>query len=357
MKESMQITRFRIPQDSCDDEWDAFVDTHPEGRYCNLTSYHRAIAKTYRLSVCRIAFYGDDAAIRGVFSGVLINDFLSRKRIVSMPFTDYGGILLDNDFEISREVLTTAFEQLLHSLNASYLEVKGEACRGGKVDAGVFTVVQSGRYATLPVANPDKLLDGFDSSIRKNLKRAAQNNLRCYNDMSATSIKAAFYPLYLKKMKQFGTPPHSIDFFLNLSKEMGDRLNLFTVSNDGTIVSMLLGIATRNVLQLSNIVSHKDIHRIRHDDFNHWETIQWAYRNNRTILDFGVARYSGQTEYKAKWGAELKAYYYFFYPASRSRTGRHLHDRRSFLNVIWGKFVPLFLAQIIGPAIRKRLGR
>lgn len=353
----MEIISYKIFDGDSDFDWDNYVDAHPEGRYCHLKAYYKTIERTYSLKTYRIAFYDINNEVKGIFAGVLIRDFLGKKKIISMPYTDYGGILLTDTFVLPEKILIKSFNELLSITRAVSIKIHGKINWGGEVEKNLFGIIHDCNFAVLTLTPGEEITKRFDYSIRKNLQRAIENKLNCYNDISTGHIKKSFYPMYVNKMKKFGTPPHSIFFFTSLVEEMKERVKLFTVKNNDSIVSMLLGISTKNIMQISYIVSEKDLAKIRHDDFIHWKMIEWALENNHKIFDFGVARYEGQKKYKLKWGVSLKEYSHFIYPRKSSSNNNENFLKQSIVNKLWSKIVPQSVSTLIGPRIRKRLGR
>ena len=85
--------------------------------------------------------------------------------------------------------------------------------------------------------------------------------------------------------------------------------------------------------------------------------IKWAYNNSYRVFDFGIARYEGQKRFKAKWGTIFHDYSYYFYPRNVDFLKRKIYAEQTILNKLWSKYIPYRLARIIGPIVRRRLGK
>src|SRR6185437_5965537 len=72
--------------------WDRFVETHTYGRYCHLFGYGDVL-KCYGYEPVRLAFLRADRLI-AVLPAARTKSALFGRKIVSQPFSEYGGILL-----------------------------------------------------------------------------------------------------------------------------------------------------------------------------------------------------------------------------------------------------------------------
>ncbi|MGO9016254.1 MAG: GNAT family N-acetyltransferase [Dissulfurispiraceae bacterium] len=337
-------------------EWDDFVDNHPQGRYSQLGSYTTFVEETYGLKGYTLGFY-ENGKLCGILPSILVKPFAQSKKLVSMPFADYGGIVLNNGIVLERDVLAAALDMLLKGSGASHIELKGVKCSGGEVPDNIFFKQPDCENAILKLSEPAGMYKALDHSIKKNLKRAEENALSCENEYSEQIIENIFYPMYLEKMKEFGTAPHPLIFFLNMVRLMKDRVQLFTAKFNGDIAALLWGVKTKSCLNIIFILSEKKYLAYRPNDFVHWEMIKAAYSKGCQFFDFSVARYEGQRKYKEKWGTSFYDYSHYFYPLNKRYSSTPAFVRPGLPNRLWSKYMPKRLASLIGPAIRKKLGR
>ncbi len=335
-------------------EWDRFVDTHPEGRFSHLTRYQKVIEKTYALKGFSIGLFTDNR-LRGIFPSVLVSSFLSKKKLVSMPFSDYGGMLLAADLELPADRLESVLNSLLEKSGAECIEIRGPYRFGGVAYNRSLLEYKDCSYATIELENPALMERKVRRNVRADLRKAYSGSLMARVDSSEEAIRTIFFPLYLKAMKKFGTPPHSIDFFCNMKSIMGERIILISALCNDRPVAVVLAVKSSSRLHGCYIASDVNYIHMRPNHLTIWELIKWGYNNNCNILDFGVARYEGQKRFKAAWGSVFKDYNYYFYPPNIRLPQVYL--RPSAVNKLWSKYVPNTLAEKLGPFIRRRLGR
>src|SRR2546427_11009028 len=84
----LEITR----RDHADKAWDRFVEQHPHATVAHLAAWGAVFEGAYRHE--RVYLVAEEAGeIAGVLPLVVIKSRLFGRRVVSMPFLDYGGIL------------------------------------------------------------------------------------------------------------------------------------------------------------------------------------------------------------------------------------------------------------------------
>lgn len=336
-------------------QWDCFIDAHPFGRHTHLSAYKTLLDQVYGIKSYYVGFLDSDSQLRGILTASLIVN-LFEKKLVSTPFSDYGGFLLQEAWNLPPEILKNALDNLLNITGAKYVHLKGVA--DATALQGVFSKHADCEFAILPLENPDALLKRFDYSIRKNIVRAEAKQLICNEDVATeTFIESSYYPAYLRAMKKFGTPPHSLSFFLTMYRLMPGRVKIFTVGYEGEIFSILMGVVTEQSCYILTIFSEEDSLKLRHSDYVHWRMIKWAAEKGKKFFDFGVVRYEGQKKFKSKWAPVYFEYSHYLYFGKNTPCKVDFLSRPNLINSYWSRYMPDNLARILGPVIRKRLGR
>ena len=165
------------------------------------------------------------------------------------------------------------------------------------------------------------------------------------------------YALYLKAMKQFGTPPYAKKYFKNFYKFFVSR-NLAKVLGayyKGKLVAFLTGFIVCKRIHININVSDNKYLKFRPNDALHWEFIKWGCNNKFKEFDFGrVREESGQFAFKKKWKAELLdlSHFYFSKP-------KHVSDvsdlKFQMFTKLWSR-VPTSISRKIGPWLRESFG-
>lgn len=338
--------------------WDAFVETHPHGRFVHLTGFKKVVEEVYGLRPNYWLFH-DGGRIRAVFPSFFHRGCITGRRLISQPFSEYGGILFapDAGTDERRAVLSglpRVLERSREKARLAYLEIRGfpDLLEG---EAGLFQRVGLGERAVLPLDPGLKLWDKVDYSVRKNVRRARASGLESRLVETAADIRETFYPLHLRSLKRLGSPPHPLDYFVKLHAHLGDRMRITAAWLGGRPVAALIGWVVGRSVQITDIASDERFFRYRPSDLLHFELIDWAIGRRFSLFDFGPARYEGQRRYKKKWGVELLEYSHYCFPARKGRAP--LSDQALPVRAarsLW-RHVPRGLASRVGRRLRREL--
>lgn len=343
-------------------KWDEFVNNHPEGRFVHLAAYKNILENTYGYKE-RYLHIHENEKILGIFPLIEFKNIFSKKKLVSLPFSEYGGILFEKNLtkEKKEEIIKTLgqyLDKFLSENKITDIEIRGQTGEDDLLKS-VFASSPDGKIAVLRLDSYEKIYDKFDYQIKKALKKAEREGIKIYEDSGSKAIEKKFYPLYVKYLKErHGTPPHSLELFLNYQKFSPDNIKIYFAEFKGKIVAALFALITKNRVHITFNPSMDEYSIYRPNDLLHAKMIEWACRNNFQIFDFGPARYKGQTKYKMKWGAEFSDHFHFYYPKKNfpSEAADPEKGAMKFLSWAWMK-LPLKITVKFGPVIRKKLGR
>jgi hypothetical protein len=339
--------------------WDAFVKEHPHGRFIHLTGFKRTVEAVYKLRP-NYWIYSKRGEIKALFPSFFHRSILYGKRLVSQPFSEYGGILFSRGLEACQKLdilaeFPAVIEKSKKKGSFDYVEMRcfpdfeGLDCDLIKKESLYF-------YGTLCLNKSLNLWGLVDYSVRKNIKRALSYNLKLQVGGSEDEIRQIFYPLHLKSLQRLGSPPHPLAYFLTLQKNLKDHLTIFIARHGEIPISALLGWTVGSSVHITDIASDERYFPLRGNDFLHFEFIKWAIFQDYRTFDFGPVRYPGQMRYKKKWGIELHEYSCFYIPLRKIK--KPLSDR-SFLgrtaSSVWKLLFPRSIAAKAGKFLRREL--
>ncbi|MFC1985394.1 GNAT family N-acetyltransferase [Chloroflexota bacterium] len=359
MKEINTVLQIQEFTENNSEEWDDFVNSHPEGRFSQLTGYKKVIEQTYGYEASYWLFRDSYRKVIGVFPSFVKRSKYLGNKLVSQPFCEYGGLLIEGipDGE-SLSLIKSKIEELLIQYNLPYLEVHGGTGLCPDCTRAVFREKPLHQYSLLTLASADDVWQKMDRMARKAVRKAKNSGLEYYQETTESSITEDFYPLYLLSMKRFGTPPHPQSFFLNCLRYLPRYMKLFLVRDGQRIVSTLLGFTTGKRVHIISTASDESYWEKRPNDLAHWEFIRWAADKGYQIFDFGPVRYEGQRRFKEKWGAESFDYVYFFLPLAGGKPEKeptYSFGAKAFAS-LWKNLMPFRLTGIMGPWFRRQLG-
>lgn len=325
-------------------EWDEFIHNREGGRFSFLTGYKKVVEETFGY-IAKYFIFEKDNKIVGVFPS-----FLAGKKLMSVPFGVYGGLLGSFGDSLDKKALDDFFNKRKEEFPKIEVNgVKNDLLRNSLESECSHHCA----LLELGTRSEEALWDSFDYAVRKNIKKAQDFGVEVFQDNSKQAIEKWFYPLYLREMKMFGTPPYPLKFFLNFSEFLSEELKVFFAkTKDGKVVANLFGIGCqRQNFYIHFNPSWEKYRYQRPNDLLHWEMIKQAKKDGYSFFDFGPMKYEGQKRFKEKWG--IKKIEYWQYSSDEIKSGK-VQGQKVF-SFVWKYLMPNFLAQRIGPIIRKKL--
>jgi len=342
-------------------KWNEYVERHPEGRFCHRFEY-RCIQSVYGYLPFYVAFLKEHAIV-GVLPAFAARSLIFGRKLVSQPFSEYGGPLLDatvssDDMKLIVDWMRTFLAD--HKIAA--LEMHG--CRGmPNGHSQDFVTRNAHQSAQLDLRRPlHEIWEQVVSyDVRKAVRKAERSGLTVEERSDPETIRRDFYPLYLASMKRLGAPAHSVEYYLACKRAFGTAMKIFWSKHGDTLLAGLLGFTCGKRVNIINTVSEERHWHLRPNDLVHWEFIKWAHGAGYQRFDFGSVRYEGQSRYKKKWGCTFDPHAYYFLAARDNGAGLRTFDSSSGtmkgFSRVWSAYVPMPVAQRLGPYLRKHLVR
>lgn len=293
-----------------DERWDIFVNDHPFGWLCHLSSWKKLIEESFpHIKGHYLAMVDEenDSIVAGL-TFFEINSWITGKRLVSIPFATLSDPLVRNNDEIT--IFLKYFTGNLSSKKKICIELKTykhadiiESC-DLHVSANYIN-----HYLSLE-NEPEVLLKRtFKTPIVRGIKKALKENIDIF-EVSNSSHLNNFYKIYVDTRGRLGLPPMPFRFFVNLYNTLSSKnlisIQLAKLGNDIIGGLVLLKYKDRvSVDYLASDVHYRDIYI---DTFLWWEAIKYSWQEGYKVFDFGRTSLnnSGLLTYKDRWGAERK---------------------------------------------------
>ena len=152
--------------------WDRFVELHPHGTLGHLRAWGPMIHAAYGHESIALAAV-EAGEIAGILPLVLVKSRLFGTRLVSMPFLDYGGLLIDAD--AGPDVSPALFEAAIEAGRA-----RGARTVGLRQfhEIGLADPVSDDRVTMLlPLSTADTVWKALPSERRNRVRKGEKNGL------------------------------------------------------------------------------------------------------------------------------------------------------------------------------------
>ena len=315
-----------------DPRWDEFVAGHPDGHVYLHSTWLRCLAAEYDRPL--IALCAEDAAgaVTGVLPLVETRGMPLRRRsatvgarLSSLPRTPLAGPLA-NDEETAAALLAAALERAREG--SGVLQVKRAAPDlDGLVDGVGGAPWRASYVLSLPESESELRFGNSRNHgrIKWAVNKATKEgvSVRVANDLADVH---AWYPLYLKTMREVVVPPRPLRLFEAMWREMEPpglmRLYLAEQEGSGMIAGSIVLGAGRTAFYAFNGRLRSAL-ALRPNEVIQWEAIHDSCRRGFESYDLGevVEGRAGLADFKRKWGADEVQLHRYYHPPPEPHGG------------------------------------
>lgn len=321
--------------------WDEFVLQAKGAAFCHLLGWRNVIKKSYgHQDLYLVAKEGGD--IKGILPAFLIKNLFFGKKIISLPFLGYGGIVSES--EAAKELLIEYLKDYTGKNKYDFFELRS------LTPAADLSVNLSYSTLILPLdCNENTMWEKLDKKVRNQIKKTDRFNFQL---VVGNQHLPAFYELYQRNMRRLGTPVHGWNFFLSVIEEFPNQVKLFLATVEDFPAAALFLFNFKETA--SNLWAAWDSRYLpmNPNDYLYWETIKFISKSGLKYFDFGrSSKESGTFHFKKQWGAEpIRLYYQYHSPTGK----KIVSDKEKYGRIAraW-KLLPLFITNKIGPELRK----
>lgn len=278
--------------------------------------------------------------------------FLTGKRAVSLPFTDYCEALSPH-----AEVSKVMFDVIVREGRQrgwNYIELRGGADFIGDGQSSAFYY----RHTLDLTPGADMLFKGFRDSVRRNIRKAQQENVEVRFEVGMDAMRK-FYSLNCLTRREHGLPPQPWAFFVNLHDEIiaeGAGVVALGLFRDRPIAANVYLFSNGEAIYKYG-ASDKKYQRLRANNLLMWEAIRQFANDGCKRMCFGRTEpeNEGLRRFKVGWGARERIINYYHYDIA---SDTFLTGKRGISRAAYRLFasVPLSVSRAIGTLLYRHAG-
>ncbi|MEO0131216.1 MAG: GNAT family N-acetyltransferase [candidate division WOR-3 bacterium] len=328
--------------------WDEILLSTPHYSFFHSSEWARVLSESYGF---KPKYFVDihEGKFLVLIPIMEVNSFLTGKRGVSLPFTDYCDPILNGNSQ-----LNDLFKDIVTNGKRSgwrYLELRS---RSNFFNLNPISTIYLGHILDLS-EKVDQIFSKFRDSTKRNIKKARKQGVELKIENTIDSVKE-FYKLNCITRKRHGLPPQPFIFFKKIfehiiSKDMG-----------------LIVLAFLNVKPIAGAVyfhfGDTAIYKYGASDFKYqnlrannlvmWGAIEWYSQKGYKRLCLGRTEPQnfGLIQFKSGWGAKEYKLYYYRYSIKKENFLLLNYNETGFHNKIF-RCIPLFLLVKLGNILYK----
>lgn len=278
----------------------------------------------------------------------LVKSRIFGDRLISIPFSDYGGPLARGKNGMKK--LIDEAKKLTKELSVDFTEIRTPLS-----GQGVPGLERRDDYCSFVLDLTKKdLFQGLEKRVRNGVTKAQREGVKI-REATKSDIRT-FYDLYVTTVMRLGSPPQAISFFEIMLEELVKDVHLrFAYYNDKPIAAAIF-LTFGKEAYYSYSCSDKKHSAFRGNDLLLWDAIERFSGGGFERFHFGRTRPgSGVYFYKRGWGGKEipMPYYYIFHRKSLEHRQEIAYSRASDL---WKKTMPRSLAVRLGPRLIRQIG-
>jgi len=329
--------------------WDHFVSDHPHASVYHLSIWRHILAEAfekrwYVVGVLR------DGRVRGGVPLVHMVSPLFGNFLVSMPYVNYGGILVEDD-SLSKPILEGAIE-FGQQLKVKYLELRHLQNHYPELPIQTEKVSM---WLSLP-GTAQELMQSFNPKLRSQVRKGEKNRLMA--KIGGVDLLDEFFSVFANNMRALGTPVYGKSFFRFILEAFPKSARLVVVTGPEyrpLAGGFLLGFQDR--IEIPWASSLREYNHLQANMFLYWNCLKYACDEGYQVFDFGRSSVGSSTfKFKEQWGAQPVPHYWHYY-LNGQRTMPQLNPQNPKFHLaisIW-KRLPVPITRLLGPYIAKHL--
>jgi FemAB-related protein (PEP-CTERM system-associated) len=287
-----------------------------------------------------------EGRLAGLLPLALVASGMFGRFLVSLPYVNSAGPLTDDD-DVAHRLVDRAVE-LARELNVRYLELRDER----PIEHPALTERNTSKVhmrLALP-ATPELLLASFKSKLRSQLKGHQKNDFQIA--WGSGELLPEFYDVFSRNMRDLGTPVYPRQFFAAILDEFAGQAELCVTRLAGRAVAAALLIHGRGISEVPSASSLRQFNSSGANMVMYWHLLCRAIDRGQSMFDFGRSTIGGGTyKFKEQWGALPEPAVWQYHVRRGSASQMRPESGKFGLAIrVWQR-LPLWLANLVGPAI------
>jgi Acetyltransferase (GNAT) domain len=306
-----------------DGRWGDFVQDHPRASIFHTAEWLRTLRKAYGYETIAFTTSSPSAPLESAIPFCLIKSRLTKRRLVSLPFSDHCEPLCESAGDMTS--LLIYLRGALEKTHCQYFELRPTMNRFAFAERNLSHAGSHFLHVLDLEPDRDSLLAGFDrDSVRRRIGRAERAGLIEKNGNSSDLLND-FYDLFVMSRRRHQLPPAPRAWFRHLTDEMGSRLQIRAAYSNHRAVSAIMTLRFGNTVYYKYGCSDYSFNQLGATPWLFWKAIEAAKSSGARCFDFGRTEkiHAGLLRFKNHWVPKPQQLSYWAFPAaSRLRSTR-----------------------------------
>ena len=291
-----------------ENNWNHLVKNYSDCSFFHSSNWANVLRESYNYSPFYFVTYTPEGEVRSIIPFMEISSFLTGKRGVSLPFSDYCEPLCSDNFnEVFQEIKNVANKKKWKSI-----EFRG----GNQFFTGIEPSSFNYHHSLDLTQGEEKIYSAFSSNNQRNIKKAVREKV-IVEILTSVEATKKFYQLNCLTRKKHGLPPQPYSFFKNIhefifSKNLG-FIALASYNNRTIAGAVYFNFGNKALYKFG--ASDMSFQNVRPNNLIMWESIRYFISRGYQQFSFGKTEpdNKGLRQFKLGWGAEEKKIFTYKY--------------------------------------------
>jgi len=329
-------------------EWDRYLAVHEGATLFHDPRWGGLMQQVYA-NRCYYLTVRRGEKMTGVMQLVAKRSLIFGSHLCSLPYFDASGILADD--AAACDALIAKARSLREKLGVGWVELRQ------RVPLEESLAVRTDKV-TVRLRIPDSadvLWGQLKPKVRNQVRKAQREGLTA--DRGGADLLDEFYRIYVRNMRDLGSPPHSLRFFDRILGSFGALVRLHVVRLGVRPVAASLCLKDRHAMYVPWAGSDWRLRQLCGNMLLYWSMLADACEQGAPVFDFGRGTRGGGTHrFKMQWGGEESPlYWHYLLPEGVSPPEvRHDNPKYRLAEACWRR-LPLRVVRLLGPHIVRKL--
>ena len=201
--------------------WDNILLSNQQCNFFHSSIWAKVLNEVYKYQPVYFAQLNKDKLLT-LFPVMEVKTFLTGRRGVSLPFSDYCEPIIDEHFQFQDSV--NFILQYGQKIGWNYFELRG----GDKFNQDILPYQHFFLHTLSLNQNIEQIFSNLRKSTQRNINKANREGVKINDEQSLDAIKE-FYKLNCITRKHHGLPPQPYNFFKAIFNQIISKNNGFII--------------------------------------------------------------------------------------------------------------------------------
>ena len=331
-------------------KWDELLLTSDQSVFFQTSAWAKVLCESYNYKPLYFITKDNDR-LSSLIPVMEVNSFLTGKRGISLPFTDYCRPIADS--EEQQNTLTQNLIEYGKQAGWKHLELRGGMNYLENSPASATFV----SHALDLSGGEQEVFKSFRDSTRRNIKKAVKSDIQVTFENSWQAVET-FYRLNSITRKHHGIPPQPKSFFKKVFEHIISRNKgiVAIASHKGIPVAGAVFFHLGKKALFKYGASLRQYHHLRPNNLVMWEVIKRYLQEGYQYFSFGKTEThnKGLMQFKKGWGTRERLIYYYPYDLKKDQFIARKKTFKSSYHIF--KLLPEPLLKLAGNILYRHVG-